>query len=197
MEHIENDEIYKGLSVNRGIPQPPPVSEDAIEAFKKKKRKNYSVSEYVQAILSGNRIVLSQAITLVESALPEHQSIAQEVIEKCLPYAGNSIRIGITGVPGVGKCSFIETLGTALLAVIVIYLTRKTIARLHYLESFLPLCAFCKKVRVEEDKWIPVEEYIQIAIPVNISHGYCPECIEKYYSDFAEDEKKSLIDRRE
>ncbi len=111
MEHIENDEIYKGLSVNRGIPQPPPVSEDAIEAFKKKKRKNYSVSEYVQAILSGNRIVLSQAITLVESALPEHQSIAQEVIEKCLPYAGNSIRIGITGVPGVGKSSFIETLG--------------------------------------------------------------------------------------
>src|SRR3989339_58933 len=114
MEHIENDEIYKGLSVSKGIPQPPPVSEDAIEAFKKKKRKQYTASEFIQGILVGNRIVLSQAITLVESALTEHQLIAQEVIEKCLPYSGNSIRIGITGVPGVGKSSFIETLGTQI-----------------------------------------------------------------------------------
>jgi LAO/AO transport system kinase len=55
--------------------------------------------------------VLSQAVTLIESALPEHHAIAQEVIEKCLPYSGNSVRIGITGVPGAGKSTFIEALG--------------------------------------------------------------------------------------
>lgn len=69
---------------------------------------------YTEGIRSGNRTILSKAITLVESSLPKHQAIAQEVIEDCLPYAGNSIRIGITGVPGVGKSTFIEALGSYL-----------------------------------------------------------------------------------
>ncbi|MDX2002495.1 MAG: methylmalonyl Co-A mutase-associated GTPase MeaB [Chitinophagales bacterium] len=62
-------------------------------------------------ITSGDRIALSRAITLVESTLPEHQQQAQELIEACLPHSGNSIRIGITGVPGVGKSTFIEAFG--------------------------------------------------------------------------------------
>ena len=58
--------------------------------------------------------MLSQAITLVESNLSEHQHKAQQIIERCLPYAGKSIRVGITGVPGVGKSTTIEALGTKL-----------------------------------------------------------------------------------
>lgn len=58
--------------------------------------------------------MLGRAITLIESTRLEHQALAQEVLEKCLPHTGNSIRIGITGTPGVGKSSFIETIGTWL-----------------------------------------------------------------------------------
>ena len=84
--------------------------------IKLKKQDQKSVEEYVNGILSGDRTILSQAITLVESALKENQLTAQKIIEKCLPYAGNSIRIGITGVPGVGKSTLIETLGKYLTA---------------------------------------------------------------------------------
>lgn len=73
-----------------------------------------TANDYAQGILSGDRIVLGRAITLVESTRPEHQSLAQEILEQCLPYIGNSLRIGITGSPGVGKSSFIETFGTYL-----------------------------------------------------------------------------------
>lgn len=82
--------------------------------FKLKKRREISVDEYVNGILNSDRVMLSQAITLVESNLSEHQHKAQQIIEKCLPYAGKSIRVGITGVPGVGKSTTIEALGTKL-----------------------------------------------------------------------------------
>ncbi len=65
----------------------------------------------VEGILSGDRIRLAQAITLVESTRPEHRQLAAEVVEACLPYAGRAQRLGITGVPGVGKSTFIEVLG--------------------------------------------------------------------------------------
>lgn len=71
-----------------------------------------SVSEFVDGILQGNRVLLSQAITLVESTRADHQEHAQSIIEQCLPHSGKSIRIGITGTPGVGKSTFIETFGT-------------------------------------------------------------------------------------
>ncbi|HBO75796.1 MAG TPA: methylmalonyl Co-A mutase-associated GTPase MeaB [Marinilabiliales bacterium] len=80
----------------------------------KAKRRRFSVDEYVSGILNGDIAILSQAVTLVESSLPDHQHIAQQVIEKCLPYTGNSIRLGITGVPGAGKSTFIEALGMYL-----------------------------------------------------------------------------------
>ncbi len=109
--HIENSEEYIGLNVNSGVAQPPSVNP---YMHKVVRRKKYSAAEYVEGILKGDRSILSQAVTLVESLLPEHHAIAQEVIEKCLPYTGNSIRVGITGVPGAGKSTFIEALGVYL-----------------------------------------------------------------------------------
>ena len=67
-----------------------------------------------QKIISGNHTALSQGITLVESTVAKHQKQAQELIERCLPHTQSSLRIGITGVPGVGKSTFIEALGTLL-----------------------------------------------------------------------------------
>lgn len=111
MAHIENNDEYKGLTVNNGVEQPPMINP---YMKKRAKKQQLSVNDYVEGILSGNRTILSQAVTLVESLLPEHHTVAQEVIEKCLPYAGKSIRLGITGVPGAGKSTFIEALGTYL-----------------------------------------------------------------------------------
>ena len=67
-----------------------------------------------QQIIEGNRTALGQGITLLESTLPEHEKQAQDLITSCLPQSGNSIRIGVTGVPGVGKSTFIEVLGKLL-----------------------------------------------------------------------------------
>ena len=76
-----------------------------------RKKDTPSVSAFVEGILSGNRVLLSQAITLIESTRSDHQDLAQQIIEKCLPHSGKSIRIGITGTPGVGKSTFIESFG--------------------------------------------------------------------------------------
>lgn len=112
MEHPENDEQYKGLKVNKGIENAPTVNP---YLKKKLQRKEYTANEYVAGILQGNITVLSQAVTLVESARHEHQVLAQEIIEKCLPYSGKSVRIGITGVPGSGKSTSIDTFGMHLI----------------------------------------------------------------------------------
>ncbi|SFB33934.1 LAO/AO transport system kinase [Amycolatopsis marina] len=74
------------------------------------------VSAYAKGVLAGDRGVLSKAITLVESNRPEHQARAQELLVELLPHAGGSQRVGITGVPGVGKSTFIDQLGTDLTA---------------------------------------------------------------------------------
>lgn len=74
-------------------------------------QKRLSAEEYIAGIISGNRIILSRAITLIESQLENDRAIAQKVLEKILPYTGKGIRIGITGVPGVGKSTFIEAFG--------------------------------------------------------------------------------------
>ncbi len=69
---------------------------------------------YVQGVLEGNRRVLSKTITLIESALPAHRELAQRVVDELLPHTGQSVRLGITGVPGVGKSTFIESFGMML-----------------------------------------------------------------------------------
>jgi GTPase len=69
---------------------------------------------YVQGVLNDDRRLIAKTITLIESSLPAHQRLAQTIIDLLLPYAGKAIRLGITGVPGVGKSTFIESLGTML-----------------------------------------------------------------------------------
>lgn len=113
MEHPENSSEFAGLTVNKGIG---PVS--IVNPYLKKgrfARRKLTAADYVEGILKGNVTILGQAVTLVESTVPEHQAIAQEVIEKCLPYSGNSVRVGISGVPGAGKSTSIDEFGIHVL----------------------------------------------------------------------------------
>lgn len=112
MEHPENDSQYTGLTVNSGVAQPPIVNP---YLAKRRRKPMPSVGEMVEGILKGDVTMLSRAVTLVESLAPSHYAIAQEVIEKCLPYSGNSRRIGITGVPGAGKSTSIDVFGLHVL----------------------------------------------------------------------------------
>ncbi|MDE7141273.1 MAG: methylmalonyl Co-A mutase-associated GTPase MeaB [Muribaculaceae bacterium] len=112
MEHPENSSEYSGLTVNAGVAQPPIVN----PYLKPRRRKPLPTSgELVEGILKGDVTMLARAVTLVESLAPDHQSLAREVIEKCLPHSGNSRRIGITGVPGAGKSTSIDVFGLHVL----------------------------------------------------------------------------------
>ncbi len=82
--------------------------------MKRVARRRLTPDQYVDGILAGDRTVLARAITVVESDLPSDADIASEVIERCLPHTGRSRRVGITGVPGAGKSTFIEALGIHL-----------------------------------------------------------------------------------
>lgn len=70
----------------------------------------------IEQLRAGNRRALAKAITLVESQLDSHREQAQQILEQLLPYTGNSIRVGITGIPGVGKSTFIEAFGLYLVS---------------------------------------------------------------------------------
>jgi len=161
-----NNKLHKpALNVMKGVEQPGQISEDALKKLRARKRAVHSVEELVEGILSGNRTLLSKAITMVESSLPAHQEKARQIIAACLkhsksemqsaksemqnaksetlypesripnpesripnpvsripnpvsriPHPPTTIRVGITGVPGVGKSTFIEALGTHLTA---------------------------------------------------------------------------------
>ena len=95
------------LNVTEGVEDQPIVN----PYFTRRKKPKLSTDQYVEGILAGNITTLSQAITLIESNNPAHYAQAQEIIERCLPHAGKSVRIGITGVPGAGKSTFIEAVG--------------------------------------------------------------------------------------
>ncbi len=113
MEHPENSLEYKGLTVNSGVEQ-----KSIINPYLKRGRFRHrvlSVPDMVDGIIKGDVTILSQAVTLVESVNPDHQIKAQEVIEKCLPYSGQSIRVGISGVPGAGKSTSIDEFGIHVL----------------------------------------------------------------------------------
>jgi LAO/AO transport system kinase len=113
--HIENNPEFKGLAVNKGVDKLPMVNPEAANRFLRVKQSELDVNQYVDGILNGNVTILSRAVTMIESSLPKHQELAQEIILRCLPYSGKSIRIGITGVPGAGKSAFIEALGMYVL----------------------------------------------------------------------------------
>jgi LAO/AO transport system kinase len=76
--------------------------------------KQLSTEDYIKGLQSGDRAILSKAITLAESELPGHNALARELLEKVMPATGNSLRIAITGVPGAGKSTFIEVFGKSL-----------------------------------------------------------------------------------
>ena len=113
MEHPENSEAYKGLTVNDGVAQPSIIN--PYLRRQRVRRRQLSVGEMVEGISKGDVTVLSQAVTLVESVNPDHQSMAQEVIEKCLPLSGRSIRVALSGVPGAGKSTSIDEFGMHVL----------------------------------------------------------------------------------
>ncbi|WP_394369566.1 methylmalonyl Co-A mutase-associated GTPase MeaB [Flavobacterium geliluteum] len=102
------------LHEKAGISPPEITNVSAINEIQKKRKLQPSSTELVDGILSSSRTALSRAITLIESTNPEHLTKANEVIKDCLPHANNSVRIGITGVPGVGKSTFIEAFGKYL-----------------------------------------------------------------------------------
>jgi len=109
-----SDNRKSALNMNRGIDPPPSVHPDAARKFIGKKQKKLSADEYLDGIIHHDRTLLGRAITLVESQLPQDRELAQEIIRLCLPHSGASKRIGITGIPGVGKSSFIEAMGLSL-----------------------------------------------------------------------------------
>ena len=110
------DKKTSALHEKDGVSKPETTNKLSAEKIKLSRAKQNSVDEFVSNILKGNITFLSKAITLVESTNAKHQQKANEILERCLPHANNSVRIGITGVPGVGKSTFIESFGKHLTA---------------------------------------------------------------------------------
>jgi len=102
------------LQEKQGVSQSEITNASSIDIIKQKRRAQPSAADLVSQILKGNITALSRAITLVESKNAAHLEKANTIIKACLPHANQSVRIGITGVPGVGKSTFIEAFGTYL-----------------------------------------------------------------------------------
>ncbi|MCK6607901.1 MAG: methylmalonyl Co-A mutase-associated GTPase MeaB [Flavobacterium sp.] len=115
---MEKPSVHKSaLKEKEGVAQPETLSTVVANQIQQFRRKQPSAEELIAGILKGDKTALSRAITLVESTNPEHLAKANEVIKGCLPHANNSVRIGITGVPGVGKSTFIEAFGKYLTSI--------------------------------------------------------------------------------
>jgi len=94
----------------------PNVNPHLGEQIAQRKPSTLLPATYVERLLTGDRVALGRAITLVESSRADHQKLAEQIVAQCLPHSGKSFRIGITGAPGVGKSTFIETFGLYLLS---------------------------------------------------------------------------------
>src|SRR3989339_245995 len=113
---MQDNKFESALVVNKGVEQPPVVNPYIGNFYKKNKNLTLSEDDYLKGILEGDITILSQAITLVESSRPDHRAIAQRVVARSLPHVVESMRIGITGVPGAGKSTFIEAFGGLITA---------------------------------------------------------------------------------
>ena len=110
----KSKENTSALNEKEGIAQPESISKKSVLHITQLRKQQPTAQELVHGILQGDKTTLSRAITLIESTSPTHTQKASEVIKGCLPYANKSVRIGITGVPGVGKSTFIEAFGRHL-----------------------------------------------------------------------------------
>jgi LAO/AO transport system kinase len=114
---LENKKTkHSSLHEKTGVPSQEAINPKSANQIQNSRKKKTSSKELIDGILFGDIVVLSQAITLIESNNTNHLSKANEVINACLPYANKSVRIGVTGVPGVGKSTFIEAFGKHLTA---------------------------------------------------------------------------------
>lgn len=104
----------KNLQEKDGIDPPQSFNTNAAAHLIQKRKEKPTASQLAERLLTGDKVALSRAITLAESTATQHQLQAKELINTCLPYANKSVRIGITGVPGVGKSTFIEQFGKLL-----------------------------------------------------------------------------------
>lgn len=111
---MPEQEKKSALNVMPGVSSPGSINPRHRKGLPKKKRPSYTCSDYTKAILKGDRVMLGRAITLIESTSKEHQQLAQDILNALLPHTGKSLRVGITGVPGVGKSTFIESFGLEL-----------------------------------------------------------------------------------
>ena len=103
------------LRVNAGVEKPENINPQFRQKTGLFKKPKPTVQTYFEGIRSGDRTLLSRAITLIESTLPQDQQQAAELVNRCLPFSGNALRIGITGTPGAGKSTFIESFGLMLM----------------------------------------------------------------------------------
>ena len=113
----KDDKKLSALKEKEGVKSPENLSITSAKVIKKRRKQQPSANQLVTGIISSDITALSRSITLIESTNPNHNAKANEIITACLPYANKSVRIGITGVPGVGKSTFIEAFGQ--------YLTKK------------------------------------------------------------------------
>ena len=102
------------LNELQGVEKPQNLSNVTALKLKKARKKKQGIPELIQGVLSANKTALSRAITIIESTASKDQADAIQLIQGCITHANKSIRIGITGVPGVGKSTFIEQFGTLL-----------------------------------------------------------------------------------
>src|SRR5690554_5603737 len=113
----ESSSNKKSLTEIEGVEQPSTIGVASIKAIQKLRKQSIDIDALINELLKGDIPSLSRAITFIESTRPQHLPIAQKIIQSCLPYANNSVRIGITGVPGVGKSTFIEAFGLYLTSI--------------------------------------------------------------------------------
>ena len=117
IQTLEENQKKSALKEKDGIPQPEILNASSVQKVLLKRKNQPSAEELIAGILAKDKVALSRAITLVESTNLSHLAKANEIINGCLPHANQSIRIGITGVPGVGKSTFIEAFGKYLTSI--------------------------------------------------------------------------------